>query len=250
MLETKNLEPVSFVIPAYNEEKEIGSCLRSIRETGGANAEVIVVDNNCTDSTAKVAAEWAAQVICCRTQGISAARNQGATHASGEWIAFVDADARVSPRWLQSARVSLADGKYDAVSGWNFFRERNPLLFPYFNGYNVFFFSGFLASLLFGKSLVVGNNLVIRKETLFAAGGFPCFVGEDLKLSAILNNMGVRTAFSPGMRVGYSSRRLRSVGFWKTMFLWICSVKRDIPETDYRIDYHASGSVAQPLREP
>jgi cellulose synthase/poly-beta-1,6-N-acetylglucosamine synthase-like glycosyltransferase len=148
---------------------------------------VIVVDNNCTDSTAKIASSLADRVITCVPQGISAARNEGAAKARGKWIAFVDADALVSPLWLSSVRPILQMDCIDAVSGWNFFRERNPMLFPYFNGYNAVFFAGFLLGLFFGKRLVVGNNLIIRRETLLAAGGFPPFVGEDVKLSAILH---------------------------------------------------------------
>jgi glycosyltransferase involved in cell wall biosynthesis len=238
------------VVPAYNEEREIVHCLESIRRVCDAHCEVIVVENNCTDSTATVAARLADRVVPCTPQGISAARNEGAAQARGEWIAFVDADARLSPGWLDAARPFLQKDRIDAVSGWNFFRERNPLLFPYFNGYNVVFFSGFLLGLLFGKRLVVGNNLIIRRDTLLAAGGFPRFVGEDVKLGAILHRMRARTAFSPGMRIGYSSRRLRSFGFWKTMALWIRSVGRDIPETDYRMDYHAANSSTRPLRTP
>jgi glycosyltransferase involved in cell wall biosynthesis len=229
---------VSFVVPAYNEERGIVLSLESIRRACDARCEVIVVDNNCTDSTAEVSACLADRVIPCAPQGISSARNEGAAQARGKWIAFVDADARLSPQWLAAARPLLHADRIDAVSGWNFFRERNPLLFPYFNGYSVVFFSCFLLGLLFGKRLVVGNNLIIRRETLLAAGGFPCLVGEDVKLSAILHRMRARTVFSPRMRIGYSSRRLRAFGFWKTMALWISSVGRDIPETNYRLDYH------------
>ena len=241
---------VSFVIPAYNEERGIAACLETVRQTCDEHCEVIVVDNNCTDATVQVAAQWADRVIPCASQGISAARNAGCVEARGEWIAFVDADARLCPDWLQAARLFLSEDKIDAVSGWNFFRERNPLLFPYFNCYNLVFFTGFLLGLLFGKRLVVGNNLVIRRDTLLLAGGFPHFIGEDVKLSAILHRMRVRTRFSPRMRIGYSSRRLRAFGFWKTMGLWIRSVVRDIPETAYRIDYHASTPTTTPLRSP
>jgi glycosyltransferase involved in cell wall biosynthesis len=230
---------ISFVVPAYNEERGIFHCLKSIRRVCDVHCEVIVVDNNCTDSTAAVAARLADRVIPCAPQGISAARNEGASQARGEWIAFVDADARLSPEWLDAARPLLRKDHIDAISGWNFFRERNPFLFPYFNGYNVVFFTGFLLGLLFGKRLVVGNNLIIRRETLLAAGGFPRFVGEDVKLSAILHRMRARTVFSPRMRIGYSSRRLRAFGFWKTMALWIRSVGQEIPETNYRFDYNS-----------
>ena len=230
---------VSFVVPAYNEEKEIAACLTSIRSACDQATEIIVVDNNCTDGTKAIASLLADKVVPCPVQGISAARNAGAASARGEWIAFVDADARICGNWLFNARRTLSRRKVDALSGWNFFREPNPFLFSYFNGYNAVFFTAFLVSLAMGRSLVVGNNLLIRRSTLNAAGGFPRFVGEDIKLSRILHRLGVRTGFSTGMAIGYSSRRLKVVGFWKTMFLWIRSVHRDIPESDYRIDYQS-----------
>ena len=47
---------LSIVIPAYNEEKYIATCLESIVQNGNSVAEIIVVDNNSTDRTAAVAA--------------------------------------------------------------------------------------------------------------------------------------------------------------------------------------------------
>jgi hypothetical protein len=154
------------------------------------------------------------------------------------------------PRLASSCEAVSLRGKNGRRLGLEFFSRKEPVLFPYFNGYNAVFFSGFLLGLLFGKRLVVGNNLVIRRDTLLAAGGFPRFVGEDVKLSAILQKMRAGTKFSPRMRIGYSSRRLRSLGFWKTMALWTRSVATDIPETDYRIDYHPTAPTRTPLRAP
>jgi len=46
---------ISFIIPCYNEEKHIKDCIRSIRKNVWYPYEIIVVDNNCTDNTAKIA---------------------------------------------------------------------------------------------------------------------------------------------------------------------------------------------------
>ena len=199
---------VSFVVPAYNEEKEIAACLTSIRSACDQATEIIVVDNNCTDGTKAIASLLADKVVPCPVQGISAARNAGAASARGEWIAFVDADARICANWLFNARRTLSRRKVDALSGWNFFREPNPFLFSYFNGYDAVFFTAFLVSLAMGRSLVVGNNLLIRRSTLNAAGGFPRFVGEDIKLSRILHRLGgLFTAIFPSRITGLITNR-------------------------------------------
>jgi glycosyltransferase involved in cell wall biosynthesis len=57
---------ISFVVPAYNEEALIASCLSSIRAEvarTGCQAEIIVVDNNSTDSTRRIASSIPGVVI-------------------------------------------------------------------------------------------------------------------------------------------------------------------------------------------
>jgi glycosyltransferase involved in cell wall biosynthesis len=228
---------VSFIIPAYNEEQLIARCLESILKQKGCDYEIIVVDNNSTDHTAKVASSLADLVVPCTQQGLAAARNEGARHAKGDVLAFIDADAVLSPVWLQSCAIAMGERNRDAISGWNLFSEKDPLLFLYFNLYSVVFFLFFLISNLLGNRIVVGNNLLIRRDVFQKAGGFPCYVAEDIKLSAILTRNKVNVGWCGGMRINYSSRRFRSVGFLNTIFLWIKSVLQNIPESDYGIDY-------------
>jgi cellulose synthase/poly-beta-1,6-N-acetylglucosamine synthase-like glycosyltransferase len=228
---------VSFVVPAYNEERFIQSCLESIRAQRGALYEIIVVDNNCTDGTNRLAAALCDRVVICREQGIGAARNHGASHARGKYLAFVDADAKIRSGWLDSAVKQMKKSPRDSLSGWNFFMEKNPVLFLYFNSYSAVFMMIYMMSALMGVPVVAGNNLLIERAVFLKAGGFPRCVAEDMKLSKVLNKIGATTSLCPGMRIAYSSRRLRHSGFLKTMSLWIRSVFQDIPERDYRIDY-------------
>ncbi len=85
---------ISAVIPAYNAQKHLGDCLASVRsQTGPFELEVIVVDDGSKDATASIARGHAG-VICIvqANAGPSAARNTGVAAASGEFIAFLDAD--------------------------------------------------------------------------------------------------------------------------------------------------------------
>ena len=93
---------ISVVIPAHNEEKYIGKCLNSIRKQTFKDYELIVVDNNSTDDTSKIAARYGARVIKETKQGITPARERGFKEAKAEIIARTDADAIVSPNWLKT----------------------------------------------------------------------------------------------------------------------------------------------------
>jgi len=94
----------SIIIPAFNEAAGIGRCLQSIRSAVGsgslpaADIEVIVVDNNSTDATARIAREHGAAVVFEPINQISRARNAGAWLASGDWLVFLDADTQLSPQ--------------------------------------------------------------------------------------------------------------------------------------------------------
>ena len=98
---------VSVVIPAFNEEKGLPSCVQRIREACNASSdiadayEIIVCDNNSTDATAAVAEACGCRVVFEPINQISRARNRGATVATGEWLLFVDADSWPSPELIR-----------------------------------------------------------------------------------------------------------------------------------------------------
>lgn len=87
---------VSVIIPAYNAERYLPQCLDSVMlcaRDAREQTEVIVVDDGSTDSTARIASNYAGvRVLSQDNAGLSAARNAGIDAASGEWIMFVDAD--------------------------------------------------------------------------------------------------------------------------------------------------------------
>ena len=95
---------ISLIIPAWNEEAFLPRLLESVEiaqarfaETGG-EVEVIVADNGSTDRTREIAAARGCKVVQVSKRCIAAARNGGAAAASGEILAFVDADFRISPQ--------------------------------------------------------------------------------------------------------------------------------------------------------
>jgi glycosyltransferase involved in cell wall biosynthesis/O-antigen/teichoic acid export membrane protein len=92
---------ISVVIPAYNAERFLPRCLKSIFAQTLKPAEIIVVDDGSTDNTATLAAKLGARVLSKTNSGAADARNYGIKNASGEWIALIDADDLWAPDKLE-----------------------------------------------------------------------------------------------------------------------------------------------------
>lgn len=111
---------VSVVVPCHDYARYLPDALASIfAQTGGA-LEVIVVDDGSTDASAQVAADFDPRVRVIRQpqQGISGARNAGIAAATGDMIAFLDADDIWPPDSLSSRlAVFEADPGTDCVFG-------------------------------------------------------------------------------------------------------------------------------------
>lgn len=99
----------SIVIPAKNEESNIGRCLASILSVDwdSRDFEIVVVDNGSSDRTVHIAREMGARVFEKPEATISGLRNYGASVAKGSVIAFLDADCAVTPGWLKAASLYI-----------------------------------------------------------------------------------------------------------------------------------------------
>ena len=99
---------VSIVIPAYNEERYLPACLDAIAAQTIKPFEVIVVDNNSSDSTAKIAAQYPfVRVVNEPRRGIGFARNAGFNAAAGDIIGRIDADTHVPASWVAKVQDYL-----------------------------------------------------------------------------------------------------------------------------------------------
>jgi len=108
---------ISFIVPAYNEERVLGSTLDALHEAGrvaGASYELVVVDDGSTDATAAIAERHGATLVSVAHRQIAATRNSGARKATGDLFIFVDADTIVNETVLRAAIEALREG---AVGG-------------------------------------------------------------------------------------------------------------------------------------
>lgn len=173
---------LSLVIPAYNEEKWIGGTLESVlKNARGKFSEIIVVDNASTDTTGDVARSYpGVRVVREDRKGTGYAREAGFRAASGDIIAFLDADTRMRSHWPDCVLQAFTrDEKLACVTGpyWFYDLPRIARMFLWINWHFAIignFFTG---------TLVVGGNFAIRRRVLEQMGGFDTsitFHGDDV----------------------------------------------------------------------
>ncbi|WP_097461236.1 glycosyltransferase [Mangrovitalea sediminis] len=176
---------VSVIIPAKNEKEFIGRCLASINSQNYPTEclEIIVVDNSSTDETADIAKKTGALVIEGAKGYVGAVRNQGARKASGQFLAFIDADCIIDNDWVNRA-VNLATAHPNHVFGGGCLipREANWLEKNWLLGEGI---------KRVPKELI-GASIFISKETFESIGGFNELLssGEDTQLSVDLKSKG------------------------------------------------------------
>ena len=204
---------ISIVIPAYNEGKSIHIPLESLKEQDyQGKFEVIVVDNNSTDNTAKVAKRYGAKVIVEPEKGAAHARQAGFMASSGEIIATTDSDTILPEDWLsriayefqkhpEAVVISGLFNFYDGTRALNFWnRTINYPMFVIFGWYS-------------------GANMAVKRDAFNKVGGFRTFfpLAEDSDLGVRLRKFGKVYRFN-SFRVKTSARRFNQLGFW--LALW------------------------------
>ena len=107
---------LSLVIPDFNEENQIESCLKSIENQTVMPDEVIVVDNNCNDRTIEIVEKFKfVKVIKESRQGRGYARTTGFNEAKGDIIGRIDADSRLSNNWVEHVKNKFEED--DSLAG-------------------------------------------------------------------------------------------------------------------------------------
>lgn len=120
MVKTKK-DKVSIIVPVYNDEKYICSCLDSIIHQTYNQLEIILVDDASADSSLEICKRYAAMddrikiLHNSRNCGLSGSREIGYRYATGEWLCFMDHDDSISHRAIEYL-VNCADENADIVA--------------------------------------------------------------------------------------------------------------------------------------
>jgi peptidoglycan-N-acetylglucosamine deacetylase len=224
---SQSLPFVSVVIPAYNEENYLPSCLQSIKNQDYAGEyEVIVVDNASTDNTSQIAREWGAKVVYEGKRSPACARQKGAEVATAKIIAFIDADTQAPRHWLSSIVWRfLCDPDTVAVSGPYAYGDAGKLarVVSYAGNFLSLILDQFFRRLFDKGGAIWGSNFAVRRSALLKVGGFDTsikFYGEEYELSLRLKKAG-KGRIMPRLFVLTSARRLKRIGVVNQYWNWM-----------------------------
>lgn len=259
---------ISFVVPAYNEEALVGSCLYAIMaevSRSRCRAEIIVVDNNSSDGTRRsVSSIPGVRVVDEPQRGLVQARRTGCLAAHGDLIANIDADTMIPPGWLDTVLAAFAeDPDLAAISGpfvhYDLSRMTRVVVAIFYR----FAFVSYLVVrfVLRAGSMMQGGNFVVRKSALETADAFNPnfrFYGEDTELARRLSKVGA-VRFSLALPAFSSGRRLAAEGLLRVVFhysmnfVWAVLFKRPftLEWLDFRQPGRAvSGAAPEHLNPP
>ena len=168
-------ERVSAVIPAYNAAWCLRRAIDSVLNQSFREVQAIVVDDGSTDGTAAVLASYAGQVkvVTKPNGGLSSARNAGIRAATGEYVAFLDADDRWLPHKLER-QVAWMDAHPDAVFCSTAARVVNAAGATT-GEWQCANYPGSTLEGIFARNAYVagsGSAVLARRGALLAAGGF------------------------------------------------------------------------------
>jgi glycosyltransferase involved in cell wall biosynthesis len=211
----------SIIIPTYGRPDQLEACLNSLSRLvyPVQRFEVIVVDDGSKTPPEAVVASFRDRVnITLLTQpnsGPASARNRGAAHAKGEFLAFTDDDCTSDSAWLKtlaerfkSEPDRLIGGQTINALSKNLFSTTSQELISYlYDYYNL----GYRPTRLF-----ISNNMAVPAKLFSTVGGFdtsfPLAAGEDREFSDRWLHHGYQATYAPEAIV-YHSHALTFLGF-------------------------------------
>jgi glycosyltransferase involved in cell wall biosynthesis len=208
----------SVIIPCLNEENFLPHLLTDLNSQNFSNFEVIVVDGNSVDKTAKIVLEFSAKYPLylepTTIRNVSFQRNLGAKIAHGKIFVFFDADTRIPPNYLK--KVAQA------------FEEKHPhFLTTYINVDSQKVSEKTFASLtnfvfeagkIFKTPLSFGAMQAVKRDAFFDVGGYDeaTKFGEDSQLFQDLYQYNYKFLVLSSPCYTFSLRRFRSEGLFKS----------------------------------
>jgi glycosyltransferase involved in cell wall biosynthesis len=248
---------LSFVVPAYNEEAYLPACLESIldqtRSLPAGTTEIIVVNNASNDRTREVALSYpGVTVVDEPRKGLTFARQAGFAASSGDLIANVDSDSRLTPGWVEQVLATFSShaekAKLDptkqslaALSGPVLYYDLNARQRLFVHAFYLIGWATYAMNryVLRVGSMVQGGNFVTSRSALAEIGGFNTdisFYGEDTDIARRLNAVG-EVRFTFDLKMFSSARRLKNEGMltmaarYSINYLWTTFFKRPFTNT-------------------
>lgn len=165
---------ISVIIPAYNAERTILETITSVQQQTFSNFEIIVIDDGSKDKTLDILnsiVDERLKIFSYQNSGVSAARNHGISHATGDFLSFLDADDLWTADKLELQFAALQQHPEAGVAySWTHFMDEQGKSFhsdkPLFLEGNVY------THLLVRNFLANGSNPLIRRQAVESVGEF------------------------------------------------------------------------------
>jgi len=207
---------VSVIVCAFNAAATLDDCLESLGKLTYPTYEVILVNDGSRDRTSEIGRGYPfVRVIDTPNRGLSAARNVGLAEATGEIVAYTDADARVDPDWLTFLVQPFLTSDVVGSGGPNVVPDDDPPM-----AQCIARAPGEPTHVLLDDRTaehVPGCNMAFRRDALLAIGGFnPVYLraGDDVDACWRLQARGWKIGFAAAALVWHHHRSsIRA--YWK-----------------------------------
>ncbi|GAA0504790.1 bi-functional transferase/deacetylase [Paractinoplanes deccanensis] len=218
-------EPVSIIVPAFNEAATIGPAVRSLAMSAHPGVEVVVVDDNSTDGTADVVRSLGlgnVRVVRQPSGGKATALNTGVAFARHDLIVMVDADTMVEPDAIHRLVQPFADPRVGGVSGNVKVGNRRSLLgtwqhIEYVVGFNL---DRRLYDTFGCIPTIPGALGAFRRQALVDAGGLRLdTLAEDTDLTIAVQRAGWRVVFVDDARA-WTEAPTGMRQLWRQRYRW------------------------------
>jgi glycosyltransferase involved in cell wall biosynthesis len=184
------------------------ACLSAIASQTVMPDEVIVVDNNSTDSSQSIARRFSfVRLIGEKKQGVLYAKNTGFAAAKSDIIGRIDADSILPPRWVESVKRFMADDTYAALTGPVNYYDM-PL--PETNYHLDHWMRASIYNWSPKSPFLFGSNMAIRSKVWKQTKNSLCgdtYMHEDLDLAIHLYKSGHKILYTNKLLAGASGRR-------------------------------------------
>ena len=211
---------ISIIIPTYNEEASITTCLESLshQTLDRDEYELIVVDGNSKDRTCELARAYADEVMIQTSKKVGGARNDGVLRAEGDIIATTDADCIIPSDWLEIIKNDFESHNIVQLYGTVYPIEEGIKHKISIMGANTFSRIGYYTRTLY---YTLGCNTAFDKKAFIKAGMYRCIdAGDDLEIARRMQKIG-RVMLDDRMKVGFSMRRFQQFGTIKSVYEWL-----------------------------
>jgi O-antigen biosynthesis protein len=194
---------ISVIIPAFNAERTLDECLKSVINASPSEKEIILVDDASTDRTREIASTYPIRLLCQnKNMGQATAKNRGLSQVSSEIIAFIDSDCIINSDYFLRLLSSLDPAKNDlgGVGGILYPVDKNLVS----ESFNIRFFGCSPLAEAENREIesISGAASMYPKKVLTTVGGFDESLGggEDLDLNIRIRKNGYKLFLVPSAK--------------------------------------------------